>query len=826
MVKICSDSYTKSNEELYKSYFEKYPFPLSSFQKHSIQAIVEGNHILITAHTGSGKTLPAEFAIEYTVKVLKKKIIYTSPIKALSNQKFYEFTKKFPDISFGIITGDIKCNPEADCIIMTTEILLNKLYSQQNTNTITSTSINDFNIDINSELGCVVFDEVHYINDLDRGKVWEETIMRLPTHIQMVMLSATIDSPEKFAGWCEQRDKSKSPKSVYLTTTYERVVPLTHYAFITTTKSIFKTIKDKVIHQQINDVSNKLLTMQTSKGVFNEPVYHEMQNVLSIMGKKNVVINKSFAVNQCLKHCVENEILPALVFVFSRKLLENLAKETTTNLLEFDSKVPYIIRNECEQIIRKLPNYKEYLQLPEYLFIVSLLEKGVGIHHAGIMPVLREMVELLYSKGYIKVLFATETFAVGINMPTKTVIFTDIEKYDGSYKRLLYSHEYTQQAGRAGRRGIDTVGNVIHLYNLYNPSITTTEFRGMLKGTPQTLTSKFKISYSFILNSPDLNNITDIANQSMSTQDIELQMGNVYQDIQKQQLVCDSIRSNIHIPFHIIDKYYSAIYSYSSYSQVKNKKVYNELKKEYNITNNDLEMCNKYCNETNKLKDLEKEIDYLKRYRSIQINNVIKLLVKQEFIYKDISNQYYLTQTGKIASLIKEVHSLVFATLIFKKDTDTNPFTSFNSKQLISIFSCFTNITVHNNDINPNSSDDNVNKIIKLIDMLLNFYGGEERDKYIQSGTESTIHYDLVKYTDMWCDATCEEECKLVLSTILYEKEISLGEFVKAILKINNISQEMERVAETIGNMELLSELKKIPILTMKFVVTNQSLYV
>jgi antiviral helicase SKI2 len=211
MVKICSQSYPKSSEEKYLQYFNMYPFPLSSFQKFALEAIVEGNHILVTAHTGSGKTLPAEFAIEYFVKTHKKKVIYTSPIKALSNQKFYEFTKKFPDISFGILTGDIKTNPEADVLIMTTEILQNTLYkkrsSVQNVGTTGSCASysTDFQMDFESELACVVFDEVHYINDPDRGKVWEETIMLLPAHIQMVMLSATIDAPHKFAAWCEGR---------------------------------------------------------------------------------------------------------------------------------------------------------------------------------------------------------------------------------------------------------------------------------------------------------------------------------------------------------------------------------------------------------------------------------------------------------------------------------------------------------------------------------------------------------------------------------------------------------------------------------------------
>ena len=189
MVKHCDSLYTHETET-YKHYFDMFPYELSDFQKYAIEGIVEKQHVLVTAHTGSGKTLPAEFAIQHFVKQ-GKKVIYTSPIKALSNQKFYDFQNKYPDITFGLFTGDIKTNPEADVCIMTTEILMNRLFNNDNQ----TSTMNDFQMDLNSELACVVFDEVHYINDADRGQNWEKTILMLPKHVQMVMLSATIDQP-------------------------------------------------------------------------------------------------------------------------------------------------------------------------------------------------------------------------------------------------------------------------------------------------------------------------------------------------------------------------------------------------------------------------------------------------------------------------------------------------------------------------------------------------------------------------------------------------------------------------------------------------------
>ena len=402
MVRICNTEYPE--ESSYNSYFSEYPYPLSSFQKWAIESIILGNHVLVTAHTGSGKTLPAEFAIKFFTGQ-KKKIIYTSPIKALSNQKFYEFTNKYPEISFGLFTGDIKTNPNADVLIMTTEILMNYLYLQKtdsHTNDNTDISNNktnqQFQIDINNELACVIFDEVHYINDADRGQVWEQTILMLPKHIQMVMLSATIDNPAGFAEWIEARDTTPSEsdenqkKIVYLASTNHRVVPLTHYSFLTTVESIFKHERDKTIHQQIRESTNCLLTLQTANGQFQEKTVHKINELSKLFEKRNVFMKRQAVLNKLAEHLKMNEMLPAIAFIFSRKNVERCAKEITTNLLEDDSKIPYIVRRECEQIVRKFPNHREYLELPEYNELVGLLEKGIGIHHSGMIPVLREIV--------------------------------------------------------------------------------------------------------------------------------------------------------------------------------------------------------------------------------------------------------------------------------------------------------------------------------------------------------------------------------------------------------------------------------------------------
>lgn len=834
MVKICPNSYPFSNEEKYSEYFDKYPFLLSSFQKFAIEAIVEGNHILVTAHTGSGKTLPAEFAIEYFVSK-GKKVIYTSPIKALSNQKFYEFTQKFPNISFGILTGDIKTNPEADVLIMTTEILMNTLYAKNSKEDTTSfnknTSLTMFEMDFDNELACVVFDEIHYINDADRGRVWEETIMMLPQHIQMVMLSATLDSPEKFALWCETRGQTNntSLKTVYLTTTYERVVPLTHYSFITCTQGLFKILKDKQLEMEVMRTTNTLHIMQDAKGVFNDTNYQRIRKTIKLFQDKKHYVKRQHILNTVARHMVDNHMLPAICFVLSRKALEECAKEITVPLLEDDSKVPYIIRRECEQIIRKLPNYEEYLNLPEYLSIVSLLEKGVAIHHAGIMPILREMVELLFAKGYIKLLFATETFAVGINMPTKTVIFTDLNKFDGTGMRPFYSHEYTQMAGRAGRRGIDTIGHVIHLTNLFK-NIDQLTLKTIMKGKPQTLVSKFKISYNLLLNLIDIGetDYTKYAKRSMIQGDIEKTMKVYYDSICKLQNDIDNlfiILDNSKIPIEILEQYLELrqqlIVSVNKKRKEADKNI-KLLQDKYRTIDKDIDNFVKYKSKMDELKKLDKLIINIEKTLDTNVLKILKLMENDNFI-QYVDNKYILTTKGHIARHIREIHCLVFADLIESKTLH-----NFEAKELVGILSCFTNISVQEDKRNilPITENTDVKNVILTIYDLYKTQENNEVKNMVETGFDYRIHFDLIDYVIKWCECENETDCKKIIKQISLEKEIFLGEFIKAILKINNITSEMEKIAELLGDMEFLSILKQVPQLTLKYVATNQSLYV
>ena len=836
MVKICEEVYPEANEIKYKEHFDKFPYPLSPFQKHSIEAIVEGQHVLVTAHTGSGKTVPAEFAIQYFVG-MGKKVIYTTPIKALSNQKYYEFTKKYPEISVGLQTGDVKTNPDAQVVIMTTEILMNYLFVQTpSTDNATPKSL-DFQIDIQTDLACVVFDEVHYINDADRGSVWEKSILMLPPHIQMVMLSATIDNPAGFASWCE---RGTGGKSVWLASTNHRVVPLSHYGFLTTTEAIFKSVKDKVVEKYIRDNTNVLIPLQDHKGGFNETGYKHITKLSGLFETNHMQSKRKHVLNQLGLFLRDREMLPAIAFVFSRKNVELCAAEITVPLLEDDSKVGYNIRKECEQIVRKLPNFQEYLELPEYNQLVGLLEKGIGIHHSGMIPILREIVELMISKRYIKLLFATESFAIGLDCPIKTAIFTSLTKFDGKNERFLMAHEYTQMAGRAGRRGIDTVGHVVHCNNLFLPP-TLTDYKTILGGMPQKLVSKFHVSYGLVLNILKNNPGTDgcsidtiraFSQKSMVHREITASLeqssatlAELNEKIEKKQKTIELLST----PRSVCETYIELESKLKSSVNKKRREVEKEMqriKDEHRNLMNDIV----YVKELSLLSvQYNQDMDslyYMQNYIKVQTEQVCEIMVNDGFISEPSTGLYTMTPLGIIGSNIAEIHPLILSKLFVK----WNYFTDFSAKQLVGLFSCFTNVKVPDDmKMNIPSIDDLFlkNRINDVVTIYSN-YDEREAQFDIRTGINyvDALIFDMIEFSMAWCDCSNEMDCKQFIQHYVADKNISIGDFTKAMLKIVTISKEWMNVCEIIGQIDSLHKLSQIEGMVLKYVTTAQSLYI
>ncbi len=487
-----------------------YPYPLDHFQIAAIAAIDRDENVLVTAKTGSGKTLVGEYQIAHSLRK-GRRVFYTTPIKSLSNQKFHDLKVAFPEAKVGIMTGDIKFCPDADVIVMTTEILRNMLYKQG-----TATASLGLTASLSLDgLDAVVFDECHYINNKERGQVWEETMILLPPEVKLVLLSATIARPDLFAKWVG----AVRQRPISLIATTHRVVPLTHYAArfqdgelalteIMATGPNGNEVFDpnsyrKWTEAKRQDWLKEKDSRQAASGRKQEVAQAKAAAAASSHGTEMVhgvpVTTDKFRIhsfvhqlNECVAALKRKDLLPALFFVFSRAKCEEYAAAIQDSLI--DSSDTAAVKHIIDYHLR---NHKGLQETTQYWAIKSLLEKGVAFHHSGLLPVLKEIVEILFSKGLVKVLFATETFAVGINMPTRTVVFTDLKKHDTGGLRCLHTDEYIQMAGRAGRRGKDVRGHVIYLPA--REPLQPQEMQSTLcSGMPQ-IQSKMSFSYEFIL---------------------------------------------------------------------------------------------------------------------------------------------------------------------------------------------------------------------------------------------------------------------------------------------------------------------------------------
>ena len=464
-----------------------YKFPLDPFQQHAMRAICNEENVLVTAKTGSGKTLVGEIQIAYSLRK-GKRVFYTTPIKSLSNQKFHDLKKQFGSV--GIMTGDIKFCPDAKVVIMTTEILRNLLFKKDST-----TKTLGLTAGISCEdLDAVIFDECHYINDRDRGHVWEEVMILLPPEVRMVMLSATLDHPEYFAEWLG--DLKQRPINV-ISTEY-RIVPLTHTLWYGKQSHVLMDAKNVYNDKVYKDWLEWRFKQDLAHTKFQEKVKDSRaQGTEGAISGKVRPLSFLHQMNDLITTLQEKELLPALFFVLSRKDCEKYAQKVEGSLIT--SSETSDVRHIWNFHLR---HHRESLEkLPQYHHLYELVMRGVAFHHSGLVPMLKEIIELLFGKGLLKVLFATETFAVGINMPTKTAVFVGLKKYDDSAQgggmRILTTAEYLQMAGRAGRRGLDTMGTVIYLPD--RDPVEPFEMKAMMCGGKAPVVSRMDFGYDFIL---------------------------------------------------------------------------------------------------------------------------------------------------------------------------------------------------------------------------------------------------------------------------------------------------------------------------------------
>ncbi|CAG60869.1 uncharacterized protein GVI51_J04763 [Nakaseomyces glabratus] len=447
-----------------------YPFTLDPFQDTAISCIDRGESVLVSAHTSAGKTVVAEYAIAQSLRE-KQRVIYTSPIKALSNQKYRELLAEFGDV--GLMTGDITINPDAGCLVMTTEILRSMLYRGS---------------EVMREVAWVIFDEVHYMRDKERGVVWEETIILLPDKVRYVFLSATIPNAMEFAEWiCKIHSQP-----CHIVYTNFRPTPLQHYLFPAHGDGIYLVVDEKSTFREEN-FQKAMTSIGNQAG--DDP------NSTESRGKKGQTFKGGAAkgdakgdIYKIVKMIWKKKYNPVIVFSFSKRDCEELALKMSKLDFNSDDEKDALTKIFNNAIALLPENDRE---LPQIKHILPLLRRGIGIHHSGLLPILKEVIEILFQEGFLKVLFATETFSIGLNMPAKTVVFTSVRKWDGQQFRWVSGGEYIQMSGRAGRRGLDDRGIVIMMIDeKMEPQVA----KGMVKGQADRLDSAFHLGYNMILN--------------------------------------------------------------------------------------------------------------------------------------------------------------------------------------------------------------------------------------------------------------------------------------------------------------------------------------
>jgi superfamily II RNA helicase len=419
---------------------------LDDFQQEAIHQLLEGNSVLVSAPTGVGKTLIADYLIDQAI-AKGDRVIYTAPIKALSNQKFKEFKALYGAEKVGIVTGDVVINSEAEICLMTTEIFRNILHQD---------------LPRLEGISHIIFDEIHYLSDEDRGTVWEESIIFMPKEMRLLGLSATIPNVYELAGWIHEI----KGHPVTVVVKQERAVPLEHYVF------------------------EKHLNATDLKSVVRYRQELQEKDYVSLNDRREWETTHL----DLLKFVTKKQQLPCLYFVFSRRMCEVKAQElsfTRSFLNEEEA-------GRAEAVFDKMVADFGVSNLKTVLQARNLLVRGIGYHHSGLLPALKEIVETLFGMGLIKVMYATETFAVGINYPVRTVCFDSPSKFDGVSFRPMTNLEYFQMAGRAGRRGIDRLGTVYILADLRN--LRPEEFPSTRQDEIEELKSQFNLSYNSVIN--------------------------------------------------------------------------------------------------------------------------------------------------------------------------------------------------------------------------------------------------------------------------------------------------------------------------------------
>lgn len=512
----------------------RYNFTLDLFQIEAMNQLAQGQSVLVAAPTGTGKTLVAEYAI-WLAQQRQQRVIYTTPLKALSNQKYRDLRKQYGNDAVGLVTGDIVEHSRASIVIMTTEVYRNMLLEEGGELLIEGQRAAPASL---QDTGFVVFDELHYLSDIGRGPVWEEAIICSPSHVQLVGLSATISNAEDLANWI-----SRVHRPISLITHEQRAVPLEHYYFLDgklhlvqdadgnriecfpniggEAKLAQMAARSRTLHSDFDedeDLEAHIWEQEHRKGKsFQQQdkqappktaddgiatataTASEAQAVtdapaLQSQKPKRPKQRKTPEPGEILTVLRDANMLPCLYFLPGRRVVEEAAMGSARHSFTTPEEEA-LIHEEIDVWLEHLP--KEDRNLQQVHGLIRLLPRGLAFHHAGLLPGLKVLVETLFARGYLRAVFATDTLALGINMPARSVILGSLSKFDGQEMRLLTPNEYRQITGRAGRRGMDVQGSAIIPYSPWEPFEASFQ---RITGELLPVTSSFVIRYNSVLN--------------------------------------------------------------------------------------------------------------------------------------------------------------------------------------------------------------------------------------------------------------------------------------------------------------------------------------
>jgi len=484
------------------SFVARYPFPLDAFQLEAIAHLAQGQSVMVAAPTGTGKTMVAEYAI-WRAQQQGQRVIYTTPLKALSNQKYRDLRVLYGESAVGLVTGDIVERSSASIVVMTTEVYRNMLLEESGDRS------EDGELAVPSELadvGYIIFDELHFLSDVGRGPVWEEAIICSPPHIRLVGLSATVSNAEDLADWI-----SRVHRSIALVVHEERAVPLEHYYFLDGKLHLVQDANGNRVERFPNTGGEARIAMTKGRnrvysfGDDDEDVGEVVRSNGNVgtplvgvrpprEAPKRPVEHKTPTPGEVLTALRDADMLPCLYFLPGRKVVEEAAIGAALHRFTTPEEEEQI-REEVAVWLTQLP--REDRNLRQAHTLAELLPRGIAYHHAGLLPGLKVLVETLFARGHLRAVFATDTLALGVNMPARAVVVGSLSKFDGQEMRLLTPNEYRQLTGRAGRRGMDVRGAAVIPYS---PWEQFEESFQRITAELLPVTSSFIIRYNSVLN--------------------------------------------------------------------------------------------------------------------------------------------------------------------------------------------------------------------------------------------------------------------------------------------------------------------------------------